>query len=209
MKLFVLGATGPTGLQIVQQALTQGHAVTAFVRDPAKLPFADDNLKLVTGSLPGDGRALAEALRGHEAVISSLGLHNVLKSNGFIESSMRLLVPAMEKQGVRRLIIVSANGVGDTRRHAPLLPRIMYRLLLTDIFADKKAGEDIVRASSLDWTVAYPTLLTNGPRTGSYRAAERLELTGFPKISRADVADFVLRQLNDLAFLKNGAVISN
>ena len=209
MKLFVLGATGPTGLQIVQQALTQGHAVTAFVRDPAKLPFADDNLKLVTGSLPGDGRALAEALRGHEAVISSLGLHNVLKSNGFIESSMRLLVPAMEKQGLRRLIIVSANGVGDTRRHAPLLPRIMYRLLLTDIFADKKAGEDIVRASSLDWTVAYPTLLTNGPRTGSYRAAERLELTGFPKISRADVADFVLRQLNDLAFLKNGAVISN
>ena len=209
MKLFVLGATGPTGLQIVQQALTQGHAVTAFVRDPAKLPFADGNLKLVTGSLPGDGRALAEALRGHEAVISSLGLHNVLKSNGFIESSMRLLVPAMEKQGLRRLIIVSANGVGDTRRHAPLLPRIMYRLLLTDIFADKKAGEDIVRASSLDWTVAYPTLLTNGPRTGSYRAAERLELTGFPKISRADVADFVLRQLNDLAFLKNGAVISN
>jgi len=209
MKLFVLGATGPTGLQIVQQALTQGHAVTAFVRDPAKLPFADDNLKLVTGSLPGDGRALAEALRGHEAVISSLGLHNVLKSNGFIESSMRLLVPAMEKQGVRRLIIVSANGVGDTRRHAPLLPRIMYCLLLTDIFADKKAGEDIVRASSLDWTVAYPTLLTNGPRTGSYRAAERLALTGFPKISRADVADFVLRQLNDLAFLKNGAVISN
>jgi len=209
MKLFVLGATGPTGLQIVQQALTQGHAVTAFVRDPAKLPFADGNLKLVTGSLPGDGRALAEALRGHEAVISSLGLHNVLKSNGFIESSMRLLVPAMAKQGVRRLIVVSANGVGDTRRHAPLLPRIMYRLLLTDIFADKKAGEDIVRASSLDWTVAYPTLLTNGPRTGSYRAAERLELTGFPKISRADVADFVLRQLNDLAFLKNGAVISN
>jgi len=208
MKLFVLGATGPTGLQIVQQALTQGHAVTAFVRDPAKLPFADSNLKLVTGSLPGDARALAEALRGHEAVISSLGLHNVLKSDGFIESSMRLLVPAMEKQGVRRLIIVSANGVGDTRRHAPLLPRIMYRLLLTDIFADKEAGEDIVRASTLDWTVAYPTLLTNGPRTGSYRAAERLELTGFPKISRADVADFVLRQVNDRGFLKKGAVIS-
>ncbi len=208
MKLFVLGATGPTGLQIVQQALAQGHAVTAFVRDPAKLTFTDKNLKLVTGSLPGDARALAEALRGHDAVISSLGLHNVLKSNGFIEGSMRELVPAMEKQGLHRLIIVSAYGVGDTRRHAPLLPRIMYRLLLSDIFADKKAGEDIVRASSLDWTVAYPTLLTDGPRTGNYRAAERLELKGLPKISRADVADFVLRQLKDRAFLKKVAVIS-
>jgi putative NADH-flavin reductase len=209
MKLFVLGATGPTGLQIVQQALARGHEVTAFVRDPAKLPFIDKKLKVVTGFLPGDSRALAEALRGHDAVISSLGLHNALKSNGLIEGSMRVLVPAMERQGVRRLIIVSANGVGSTRQHAPLLPRVMYRLLLTDIFADKKAGEDIVRASSLDWTVAYPTRLTDGPRTGSYRAAGGLELKGFPKISRADVADFVLRQLKDRAFLKKGAVISD
>jgi putative NADH-flavin reductase len=209
MKLFVLGATGPTGLQIVQQALAQGHEVTAFVRDPAKLPFTGKNLKVITGTLPGDARALAEALRGHDAVISSLGLHNVLKSNGLIENSMRVLVPAMEQQGVRRLIIVSANGVGDTRRHAPLLPRLMYRLLLTGIFADKQAGEDIVRASSLEWTIAYPTLLTDGPRTGAYRAGERLELNGMPKISRANVADFVLRQLGDRAFLNKGAVISS
>jgi len=209
MKLFVLGATGPTGLQILRQALAQGHAVTAFVRDPARLPITDGKLNVVTGALPGDARALAEALRGHEAVISSLGLHNALRSHGFSESNMRVLVPAMEREGVRRLIVVSANGVGDTHRHAPLLPRIMYRLLLTDIFADKKAGEDIVRASGLDWTFAYPTLLTNGPRTGNYRAGERLELKGMPKISRADVADFVLRQLKDRAFLKKGAVISN
>jgi len=208
MKLFVLGATGPTGLQIVQQALAQGHEVTAFVRDPAKLPFTGKNLKVITGNLPGDARALAEALRGHDAVISSLGLHNVLKSNGLIENSMRVLVPAMEQQGVRRLIIVSANGVGDTRRHAPLLPRLMYSLLLTGIFADKQAGEDIVRASSLEWTITYPTLLTDGPRTGAYRAGERLKLKGMPKISRADVAEFVLRQLGDRAFLKKGAVIS-
>jgi len=122
MKLFILGATGPTGLQIVRQALAQGHQVTAFVRDPARLPYTDKNLGVATGSLP---------------------------------------------------------------------------------------GEALVRASSLDWTIAYPTLLTNGPRTGNYRAAERLELKGMPRISRADVADFVLRQLDDRAFLKKGAVISN
>ena len=209
MKLFVLGATGPTGLQIVQQALAQGHEVTVFVRDPAKLPVRHERLKTVTGALPGDAKALAAALRGHHAVISSLGLHNALKARRFSENNMRVLVPAMQQQGVRRLIIVSANGVGDTHKDSPLLPRIMYRLLLTDIFADKKAGEDIVRASGLDWTFAYPTLLTNGPRTGDYRAAERLELKGMPKISRADVADFVLRQLKDPAFLKKGAVISD
>ena len=209
MKLFVLGATGPTGLQILKQALAQGHQVTAFVRDPAKLPFTDKNLKPVTGSLPGDAQALAEALRGHDAVISSLGLHNALRAHHFSENNMRVLVPAMEKQGVRRLIIVSANGVGDTHKDSPLLPRIMYRLLLGDLFADKKAGEDIVRASSLDWTFAYPTALTYGPRTGNYRAGEKLALRGLPKISRADVADFVLRQLKDRAFLKKGAVISN
>ena len=209
MKLFVLGATGATGLQIVQQALAQGHEVTAFVRDPAKLPIRHKRLKTVTGALPGDGGALAEALRGHDAVISSLGLRNALKSNGLIENSMRVLVPTMEREGVRRLLIVSANGVGETHKRSPLLPRIMYRLLLTDIFADKQAGEDRVRASSLDWTIAYPTLLTDGPRTGAYRAGARLELKGMPKISRADVADFLLRQLADRAFVKKGAVLSS
>ncbi len=209
MKLFILGATGPTGLQIVQQALAKNHQVTAFVRDPARLPISGKNLTTVTGALPGDVRALADALPGHDAVISSLGLHNALKAHHFSENNMRVLVPSMEQKGVRRLIVVSANGVGDTHRHSPLLPRLMYRLLLTDIFADKKAGEDIVRASRLDWTFAYPTMLTNGPRTGSYRAGERLELNGMPKISRADVADFVLRQLDDPAFLRKGAVLSN
>ena len=209
MKLFVLGATGPTGLQIVQQALAKNHLVTAFVRDPARLPISDANLATVTGALPGDARALADALPGHDAVISSLGLHNALKAHHFSENNMRVLVPSMEQKGVRRLIVVSANGVGDTHRHSPLLPRLMYRLLLADIFADKKAGEDIVRASRLDWTFAYPTLLTNGPRTGNYRAGERLELKGMPKISRADVADFVLRQLLEPTFLGKGAVLSN
>lgn len=209
MKLFVLGATGGTGLQIVQQALAQGHDVTAFVRDPAKLPLRHERLKTVTGALPGDAGALAAALRGHDAVISSLGLRNAFRSGGLIANAMRALVPAMQRAGVRRLLIVSANGVGETFRHSPLLPRIMYRLLLSDIFADKRAGEDIVRASGLDWTIAYPTLLTDGPRTGAWRAAERLELKGMPKISRADVADFLLRQLADRAFVNKGAVLSS
>jgi putative NADH-flavin reductase len=209
MKLLVLGATGPTGLQIVRQGLAQGHEVAAFVRDPAKLAFADPRLHVVTGTLPGDAAALSAALRGQDAVICALGVRNAFKSGGLIESAMRVLVPAMERAGVRRLLLLSANGVGETRQRSPLLPRIMYRLLLGDIFADKAAGEALVRASSLEWTIAYPTLLTDSPLTGRYRAGEALELRGMPKIARADVADFLLRELTDRAFVRKGAVLSN
>jgi len=208
MKLLVIGATGPTGLQIVAQALEQGHQVTAFARDPAKLKISNPALDVAQGSLPEDVQALAAALRGKDAVLSSLGLRNALRANGLQERSMQALVPTMQAAGVRRLITVSANGVGDSHAASPLLPRIMYRLLLGDIFADKKAGEDVVRASSLDWTFAYPTLLTDGPRTGKYRIGERLELSGMPKISRADVADFVLKQLQERAWSKKRPVIS-
>lgn len=208
MKLLVLGATGATGLQIVAQALSQGHQVTAFVRDPAKLTISHPALRVVQGSLPEDAQALAGALRGQDAVLSSLGLRNALRSNGLQQRSMQVLVPAMQAAGVRRLITVSANGVGDSHAASPLFPRIMYRLLLGDIFADKQAGEDLVRASNLDWTFAYATLLTHGPRTGNYRAGEHLELSGMPKISRADVADFVLKQLQDRAWSKKRPVIA-
>ncbi len=209
MKLLVLGATGPTGLQVVRQALDLGHEVTAFVRDRARLPLAAGALEVVTGTLPDSALTLAGALRGREAVISSLGVRSAFHARGLIEKSMRVLVPAMQREGVRRLIVVSALGVGESRRDAPLVARIMYRLLLREIFADKLAGEDVVRASGLDWTFLYPTLLTDGPRTGRYRAAERLELHGMPRISRADVADFALRTLGDRAWVGKIAVLSD
>lgn len=209
MKLLVLGATGPTGLQVVRQALDLGHEVTAFVRDPAKLPVASGSLEVVTGTLPDSEQTLAGALRGRDAVVSSLGVRAAFRAHGLIEKSMRVLVPAMQRESVRRLIIVSAMGVGDSYRDAPWVPRILYRLLLGDIFADKLAGEGVARSSGLDWTFLYPTALTDGPRTGRYRAAERLALRGLPRISRADVADFALRILSDSAWFGKIAVLSD
>jgi len=208
MKLLVLGATGGTGLEVLRQGLAQGHEVAAYVRNPAKLQLADARLQVIPGALPGDAAGLEAALSGRDAVVCSLGVRNAFKSGGLIEGAMRVLVPAMERAGVRRLLLVSANGVGETRARSPLVPRIMYRLLLGDIFADKAAGEAIVRASALEWTIAYPVLLTDGPRSGRYRAGEALELRGMPKISRADVADFLLRELAQRAFVRKGAVLS-
>ncbi len=209
MQLLVFGPTGPTGRQIVTQALDKGHEVTAFARNPAALAITHGNLRTVQGDSTADAAAIAGAMAGQDAVVSSLGRHATLKSEGLQEKSMRLIVPAMERAGVKRLVVVSAMGVGGSHDDAPWLPRLMYRALLRDIFADKKRAEDLIRQSALDWTFAYPTLLTNGPRTGRYRAAEKLELSGLPKISRADVAHFVLQELEQRRFVRRIAVLSD
>jgi putative NADH-flavin reductase len=208
VKILVLGVTGHTGYQVAAQALAQGHAVTALVRNAAALPITDERLRVVTGDTTRDQAAVAEAVRGQDVVVSALGRRNTFKSEHLIERSMRVVVPAMEAAGVRRLILVSAFGVGESHRDAPLLPRIIYRSLLRDIFADKRAGEDQVKRSGLDWTIVYPVLLTDGPLTGKYRAGERLALRGMPKISRADVAHFILTEAATGAFVRKTAALS-
>ena len=155
-----------------------------------------------------DQPAIARAIAGRDAIICALGVANSLKSAGLIAGSLAAIVPAAKKHEVRRLILISAFGVGDSSRNAPLVPRLMYRLLLGDIYRDKNAGEDIVKASGLDWTIIHPVMLTTGPKTETYRSGERLELHGIPKVSRADVAHFVLAQLMDKTFLRKTAVIS-
>lgn len=207
MKILVFGATGPTGRQLVQQALSQGHEVTAFVRNPDALS-ADKRVRIVTGDTTRDAETITAAVRGQDAVVSALGRRNTLRSDNLIARSMHFILPAMEQAGVRRLVVMSAFGVGESRRDAPLIPGIMYRVLLSDIFADKKAAEDEIRRSSLDWTIVYPVLLTDGPLTGSYRVGERMELRGMPKISRADVAHFMLAEMRNRAFARKVAVIS-
>jgi len=208
MKILVFGATGPTGQQIVKQALARGHAVTAFVRRPEGLAITDGNLRIVPGEVTQDPPRVAEAMRGQDLVISALGRRSSFRSDRLISRSMGVIVPAMAQAGVRRMILMSSFGVGESLRDAPLIPGIMFRVLLSDIFADKKSAEDQLRGSGLDWTIVHPVLLTNGPLTGRYRAAERLELRGMPKISRADVAHFILAEAENPAYPHKVAVIS-
>jgi putative NADH-flavin reductase len=208
MNLLVFGATGATGQHVVQQALGQGHAVSAFVRNPEALPKNEKRLRVVVGDTTRDTPRIIEALSGQDVVISALGRRSSFKSDHLIERSMQAIVPAMERAGVRRLILVSAFGVGESRLDAPLIPRVMYRILLGDIFADKNAAEENVRRTNVDWTFVYPVLLTEGPMTGTYRVGERLELHGLPKISRADVAHFILAEVGKRAFVRKVAVVS-
>ena len=194
MKLLLFGASGPTGQQVVAQANEERHQVTAFAR--------------ATHGDATDPAAVARVMQGHDAVISTLGRRASLSSDKLFERALRAIVPAMERSGVRRIVLMSSFGVGDSIRDVPLLPRLIYRTLLRELFADKKVGEDYLRSSALDWTIVHPVQLTNGPRTGRYRAGERLGLAGMPKISRADVADFMLKELRERAYVRKTVVLS-
>jgi len=169
---------------------------------------------LVLGATGGTGRHLvSQALAaGHEVtayVRNPTNLEpNSFRSGQLFSRSMRALAPAMARRGVRRLVLMSSFGVGESLRDAPPLLRLHYRVFLHGIFADKKAAEDYLRTTELDWTFVYPVILTDGPRTGRYRAGERLALEGWPKISRADVADFILGELRNAAYVRKTAVLS-
>lgn len=206
MKLLVLGATGPTGRELVSQALAQGHEVTAFARRPEAVT---QGVRVVQGDAMRDPYSVAEALKGQEAVVSALGLGKVLFPNRFTERSIGNIVPAMERAGVKRIVWMSSFGVGDTARQAPLPMRLAYSTLLHAVFADKEVGEAELRRSTLDWTIVYPTTLTDGPTTGTCRAGEELKLEGLPSISRADVAHFMLREVVENAYVRRRVLLSS
>lgn len=207
--ILVLGATGGTGQEVVSQALALGFIVTVFVRNPQKLTSSDERLRVRSGSITEGGPTLADAVRGQEAVISALGVGKSLRSGGLIARAVPKIVGAMQAERVSRLVFTSAYGVGATQRQLPTLPRILVRLLLRDIYKDKEAGEEQLRRSDLEWTLVYPVTLTDHPPSGRYRVGAQLSLRGLPTVSRADLAAFLLKQLDDRQFVRRGVLISS
>lgn len=206
MKLLILGATGGTGQQLIAQSLEQHHEVTVLVRNPAKLTPGHEKLTVIKGDVL-DAAVLMKALEGKDAVLSALGRGKTLKSYNLISNAVSILVPAMHTTGVKRVIFESAFGVGESFMQANFIQKIIFSTFLKNIYADKTKAEVQLRNSELEWTLVYPVVLTNGPRTGKYKAGEKLPMKGMPKISRADVANFMLQQLTDNIFLKKTAVI--
>lgn len=208
MKLLIFGATGGTGRELVQQALASGHSVTALVRDPARIETkSHENLTVVRGDVL-DPAAVESAVAGHEAVLVSIGAGAARAT--VREYGTRNIVNAMQAAGVSRLICQSSLGVGDSRANLSFFTRyIVVGIFLRHAFADHERQEAVVRQSSLDWTLVRPPHLKDGPRTGSYRH-------GFPVtdksikgwITRADVADFMLKQLADDTYVQRAAGVS-
>ena len=196
VKLLVLGATGGTGQQVVTQALDAGYDVTALARAPGKITIHHSSLRVLQGELP-DARALAEAMRSQDAVISAIGRGKTFKSDHLIERSVPAILAAMHNAKVPRLMFTSALGVGATFQDSPWMAKLFFRTLLREIYADKLIGDDLIRKSGLDWTIVQPGVLTDGPLTRRYRCGERLAMSGMPKISRANAAHFMLDRIND------------
>ena len=196
-SLFVLGATGGTGRALVEQALRRGHRVTAFVRSPEKLGPPREGLTAVRGD-PRDADELRAALPGHDAVLSALGPPGIAPST-VVSDCARSTVAAMQASGVRRILMVGVAVLFEEG----LVNAIARRTFLRNVAKDHAEMERILGASGLDWTIARPPRLTNGPLTRAYDVADgRMpEGTRFT-ISRADVADFLLDEVERPAHMR-------
>ncbi|PYV99929.1 MAG: hypothetical protein DMG89_06195 [Acidobacteria bacterium] len=196
MKLLVLGATGGTGLEIVRQATQRGHHITAFVRSPEKLKPFNGRINLEQGNLL-DSIQLEKVIQGHDAVLSAFGPRvPVSKTDAhLLEQFATGLTQAMLHTAVRRVVVES---VAFLFKEAIIPPAyFLGRLFFPGMVADASAMENVFEESGLDWTMARPPELTDKPYTGKYRVREgRLPLFGF-RISRADVADFMLTAVED------------
>jgi putative NADH-flavin reductase len=208
MKLAIFGATGATGQCLVEQALDQGYDVTAFARNPLALTTRHAHLSIVTGDVFRPAN-VEEAVANQEAVLCALGGHDRLRvalskhprQPGLCSVGTRNILDAMKKYDVSRLICLSAWGVGDSKDRLPFaFKHIILPLLMKEEYEDKEAQEQLIQQSTLDWTIVRPARLTNGQRTGSYRMNSTLEFSGHSSISRADVADCMLKQLTDQTF---------
>ncbi|MFF8642397.1 NAD(P)-dependent oxidoreductase [Streptomyces sp. NPDC015345] len=209
MKLTVFGATGGIGGEIVRQALTAGHQVTAVVRDPARLAVEGEGLEVFRADLR-DAEALRAAVTGRDAVLSGLGARK--RSDAGIAAELtRSMVRALEAEGVRRLLVVSAAPVGPPAERQPLVDKAMglvVSAVLKDVYVDLRAMEAELARSATDWTSVRPPRLQDKPVTGVYRKV----VGGTPRsgrfIGRADVAHAMLAMIDDPSTVKQGVGVA-
>ncbi|HEV3409636.1 MAG TPA: SDR family oxidoreductase [Chthoniobacterales bacterium] len=207
-RVLVIGATGGTGRELVKQALEFGYEVTALARDPAKLTLSHPRLKIVRGDVL-EPTSLEAAVRGQDAVLSALGHRRLYVPSTLQSEGTRNALRAMETHGVRRFVCETAIGLGNSAGRLGLFATFFFiPLVLPIYFWDKSRQEQVIAASALDWIIVRPGALTNGARRGVYRHGVNVGsyiLTGM--ISRADVADFMLRQLTDDRYVRRAPAI--
>ncbi len=196
LRLLIIGATGGTGRQLVTQALAKGYEVTALVRDPAKWDQQDPQLTITVGDVLAP-ETLAAAMQGQDAVLCALGHKRLFMPTRILSAGTQNIVSAMEAHGVRRLVCETALGLGDSSGLLGLYYTfLVIPLILPFYFWDKVRQEQVVAASALAWVIVRPGALTNGAQEGGYRVGRGVgNFVSTVSISRADVADFMLNQL--------------
>ena len=205
MIIAVFGATGGTGKQVVQQALEQGHTVRALVRAPRKLALNHENLHVVEGNVL-EQESVETTLAGAGAVVCSLG-HSDNNPPDVVSAGTANIIAGMQALAIKRLVVVTSLGVGDSIDQVPFFFKTLMKTVLRQAMADKEVQEQLVRESGLDWIIVRPGGLTDEPFTGQYHAGTDKSI-GAGSVSRANVAHFVLRQVQEDQYLRQTPAIS-
>lgn len=206
MKVLVFGANGKTGRTVVKRAAAAGHEVTAFVRNSEQSQAHNATLA------QGDATSRADvdaAMKGQEAVIDTIGGKTPYKDTDLESSAAATIIASMKANGVRRLIATSMLGVGDSKENAPLYARLLVSTFLRGADKDKAAMEAEVATSNLDWTILRPAILTDDQATGNVHVLLEGTDEKAHKITRDDVAEFMVQQLSATNYLRQSIVIAN
>jgi putative NADH-flavin reductase len=209
MHILVFGASGGTGQQVVKQAIERfGYTVTAFARNPDNFPLEHEKLHVVKGDIL-DKESVKAAVKGKDAVLSTLGV-NELQKNTILSDGTQNIVEAMQEDGVKRFICETTMGLGETRQQIGLFWNlVLIPFVLGNVMEDKERQEQKIMDSSIEWVIVRPSGLTDQPLTENYKAGfgpreRNLKM----RISRADVADFMLKQLENNEYLHQAVSLS-
>ena len=208
MQVLVVGAAGRTGRAVVELAAAAGHAVTAFVRD-AGTYTAPAGVRVVAGGDATDRAAMDAAVRGQDAVLDAVGGKTPYKATTLEADAAGAIVAAMRRHGARRLVVTSTLGVGESRASATAVVRLLVATFLRGADKDKTAMEATVASSDLDWVILRPAVLTDAPATGRVRVFDPASGEKAHTITRADLAAFMVAQLNDDTHLRQAVTVAN
>jgi putative NADH-flavin reductase len=210
MRVLIVGASKGIGLETTRQALDAGHDVRALARSANAMTVSNPSLE----KTPGDAlkhEDVEAALVGVDVVIQTLGigLGDLFRPVHLFSDATRVLIAAMRSQGVKRLICVTGFGAGDSRASITCLQRLPFQIVFGRAYDDKGLQERLIKESELDWTIARPGVLTSGPRTGRYQILSEASQWRNGIISRADVAEFLVRQIGDQTYIRKTPVLIN
>jgi putative NADH-flavin reductase len=212
-RVLVIGASRGIGLEAVKALLERGHEVRALARKASSIAIDNARLEKVDGNAL-DQATVTRALDGIDAVVQSLGVDfgvdAVVKGTTLFSTSTRVLVDAMQATGLKRLVAVTGLGAGDSRGHGGLLyDTLLFPLILKRVYDDKDVAEQMIKASNLEWTIARPGILTNGPAEGRYKTLTDPADWHAASIARADVGDFLAGEVTERRFVHQTPVLIN
>lgn len=206
MKILVIGAAGKTGQAVAEQAVAAGHQVTAFVRKADEYKGSD--VRVIEGDAT-DRVAMDAAVLGQDAVVDTIGGKTPYKATTLESSVANTVIASMKRNGVRRLVVTSMVGVGDSEANASFYERLLVSTFLRGADKDKAAMESAVESSDLDWVILRPAILSDDPAVGSVRVFDPKTGEKAHKITRADLASFALAQLSSEEYLHRAVTIAN